>query len=452
MTATSSERRLVVVGGVAAGMSAAARLRRMAPKVRITVFERTQYCSYNACGLPYYVAGVIADHHALVARTPAEFAEHGIEVRVQHEVTELDPASRTLRVRDLSGGSERSEGWDELLLATGAAPVVPVPGAGLPGSFTLRTVEDACAIRAWLERERPRRAVVIGGGYIGLEMAEALLARGVRTTVLDREPQLLPFVDADVAKEVEAELLSRGARVSLGTPVEAIEGNGRARSVLVGGSSLAADLVVLAIGVRPDSDLARAAGLALGPHGGVVVDQGMRTSTDGVWAAGDCCETRHLLNGGPAYVPLGTTANKQGRVAGANLGGRGERFQGVMGTAVVKVCDLHVGRTGLTVAEAERSGLDPVEASVTHVSRARYYPGHQPLRVKLIAERGSGRLLGAQLVGREGVATRLDVLAAALHGGAAAVEVAQWDLAYAPPFAPVWDPILLAARKVAEAA
>ncbi|MEA2192864.1 MAG: hypothetical protein QOI73_2985, partial [Solirubrobacteraceae bacterium] len=449
----SERRRLIVVGGVAAGMSAAARAKRLEPDLDVTVYERSGHCSYTACGLPYHVSGVIADHRALVMRTPDEFARDGIAVRVRHEVTAIDARARTLSVRELDGGRERSESWDALVLAMGARPAgTDLPGAQLPGTFTLRTIEDARAIRAWIDEHGARRAVVVGGGYIGLEMAEALRARDLETTVVEREPRLLTLVDADVAQTIAAELERQGIDVRCGARVEEIAGDARVRRVVADGEPIAADIVVIGIGVRPDSGLAAAAGIALGPHRAIAVDARMRTSADGVWAAGDCCETRHLLHDGPAWIPLGTTANKQGRVAGTNVAGGDETFGGVLGTAVVKVCDLEVGRTGLGEQEAADAGLDVVGASITHLSRARYYPGHEPLQVKLVAERGTGRLLGGQLVGREGVAKRVDVVAGALHAGATADELSRYDLSYAPPFAPVWDPVLLAAREAAKAA
>jgi NADPH-dependent 2,4-dienoyl-CoA reductase/sulfur reductase-like enzyme len=449
----SSRRRLAVVGGVAAGMSAAARAKRLEPDLDVVVFERSGFCSYTACGLPYHVGGVIADHRSLVMRTPDAFAREGIDVHVRHEVTEIDPVARTLRVRDLDGGREHGEPWDALVLAAGARPAgTGLPGAGLPGVFTLRTIEDAQAIRAWIDEHGARRAVVVGGGYIGLEMAEAFRERGLTTAVVEREAQLMTLVDADVAELVAAELARHEVEVRCGTPVEEIAGDTRVRHVVAGGEAIAADIVVIGVGVRPDAALAAAAGVALGPHGGIVVDERMRTAIDGIWAAGDCCETRHLLHDEPAYVPLGTTANKQGRVAGTDVAGGDASFPGVLGTAVVKVCDLQVGRTGLSEREARGAGLDVVSVSVTHLSRARYYPGHEPLLVKLSAERGSGRLLGGQLAGREGVAKRVDVVAAALHAGATADELSQYDLSYAPPFAPVWDPVLLAARETAKRA
>ncbi len=443
-------RRLVVIGGVAAGLSAAGRARRLEHDLRVTVFERTGYCSYTACGLPYFVSGVIGSHRDLVMRTPEQLATEGVEVRLRHEVTDIDPGRRTVSVRDLESGADRTEDYDELVISAGATPIAPVPGVELPGCFAVRTVEDALAIDAWIAERRPARGVVVGGGYIGLEMAEALHARGVATTVVEREPDLLGLVDGDIAAMIADELRRNDVDVICGAAVEAVEAasdGDRVRAVRAGGETLPAGIVILGIGVRPESSLAAAAGLALGPHGGVAVDATMRTGVDGVWAAGDCCETRHLLHDEPVYIPLGTTANKQGRVAGANIAGRAEHFAGVVGTSVLKVCDLEVARTGLTMAQARAAGLDAAQATITHKSRAVYYPGWRPLTVKLVVERGTGRLLGAQLVGREGAAKRIDVIAAALHGRATVDYLARFDLSYAPPFAPVWDPLLVAARE-----
>jgi NADPH-dependent 2,4-dienoyl-CoA reductase/sulfur reductase-like enzyme len=434
-------------------MTAASRARRLDPDLDITVYERTGFCAYSACGLPYHVAGVIPDHEALVVRTPEEFAAEGVTVLVGHDVSAIDVAARTVRVRNVAGGRAWKEPWDALVLAAGARPEASgIPGASLPGVFTVRTIEDARAIRRWIADHDCREAAVIGAGYIGLEMAEAFRARDLATTVIEPAHQVLPLVDADVAEDIAAELAAHAVDVVCGVTVDAIAGPNRVRRVIAGGASIAADIVVIAVGVRPDTRLAAAARLPLGPDDGIVVDEGMRTGVDGVWAAGDCCQTRHLLHDGPSYVPLGTTANKQGRVAGANVAGGDERFAGVLGTAVVKIFDLEVGRTGLGELEAANAGFDVVSASVTHLSRAGYYPGRERLRVKLVAERGSGRLLGGQIVGREGVAKRIDVVAAALHARATAAQLEGYDLSYAPPFAPVWDPVLIAARKTAAAA
>jgi len=438
----------VIVGGVAAGLSAATRARRLDDDLEVAVFERTGFCSYTACGLPYFVAGVIPKHTDLVVRTPGDLKEDRIDVHLHHEVMGIDVAAGHARVRNLDAGTERDEPFDELLLATGGTARLPFAGLDLPGVFAVRTVEDGIAIRRWIEQQHATRAVIVGAGYIGLEMAEALLAHSMKVTVVEMLPHALPLVDEEVAVEVEAELIAHGVDLRCATGVESIEGDSRVRRVIAGGSPIDADLVIVGVGVGPDNSLAREAAIPLGSHGAVAVDAGMRTRIPGVWAAGDCSETRHLLHEGPAYVPLGTTANKQGRIAGGNMCGKEETFAGVAGTAAVKVCDLHVARTGLSEREAVHAGLDAAGATITQKSRARYYPGGSPVTVKMVAEKGSGRLLGAQLAGKEGIAKRVDVIAAALYGGATVDDVGSFDLSYAPPFAPVWDPLLIAAREL----
>lgn len=449
MVSVAERRRLVVVGGVAAGLSAAARAKRLDPNLQVSVFERTGFCSYTACGLPYFVGGVIRSHTDLVVRTPEDMSAEGVSVDLHHDVVSIDPKAGRVAVRAIDDGTEREEPYDELLLATGGRPRLPLQGMDLPGVFLVRTVEDGVAIRDWIESQNPSRAVIVGGGYIGLEMAEALRARDIEVVMIEALPHVLPLVDEEIAEDVEAELARNDVIVHRSTPVDVIEGSDRVRRVIAGGEAIDADLVVVGVGVGPESQLPREAGIPLGAHGAVAVDEHMRTEVPHVWAAGDCAETRHLLHDAPAFIPLGTTANKQGRVVGGNIGGRDETFGGVVGTAAVKVCDLHVARTGLSEREAATAGIDAVAATVSHRSRARYFPGGTLIKVKMVAERGSGRLLGAQLAGREGVAKRIDVVAAALHSGATVDDVEGFDLSYAPPFAPVWDPLLIGARQVA---
>ncbi|MBC7106514.1 MAG: FAD-dependent oxidoreductase [Firmicutes bacterium] len=437
--------RLVVVGGGAAGMSAAAKARRTNPEMEILAFERSGFVSYGACGLPYYVKGDIPDYRALVIRTPEQFAKQGISVRTHHEVVDLDTAGCRVAVRDLHGGTESTVVYDVLVLAAGAVPArPPLPGLDLAGIFSLRQVEDGIAIRTWIEERAPRKAVIVGGGYIGLEMAEALAAHGIGVTVLEMLPQLLPNFDPPMAALAQKELARQGVEVHLGHRVEAFLGNGHVRAVAAGGREFPADMVVLGAGARPRVDLARRAGIALGPTGAVAVDRHMRTNLENVFAAGDVAEVHHLVTGRPAYIPLGTTANKQGRVAGENAAGGRASFAGVVGSAVLKVFDWEFARTGLSEREAREAGLNPRVTEITHESRARYYPGSTPVHVRLVAD-GEGRLLGAQMAGRQGVAHRINVLAAALHARWSVDDVAALDLAYAPPFAPVWDPILIAA-------
>ncbi len=440
-------RRVVVIGGGAAGMSAAAKAKRTDPTLEIVVYERSGYVSYGACGFPYAIKGEIARVEDVVVRTPAQFAKQGIQALIRHEVLEIDPVRQTVRVRDLEDGREFVDHWDELVLTTGGQPTrPPLPGLDLPGVFALRSVEEALAIKAWLAEQRPRTGVIIGGGYIGLEMAEALAAHGVTLTLVERLPQVLPSFDPDFATQVADELRRQQVDLRVGQPVQGIVGDERVRGVVVDGATIPAEIVILAAGVRPSAALAQAAGIALGPTGAVAVDDRQRTNLPHVWAAGDVAEALHRVTGKPAWIPLGTTANKQGRVAGENLAGGDARFGGIAGTTVVKVFDLEAAISGLSLARAQAEGFNATAVSATASSRAHYMPGHQPITVSLVFDQTTRRLLGGQLVGREGVAKRIDTVAAALQAGWTVDEFAELDLSYAPPFAPVWDPLLVAAN------
>jgi NADPH-dependent 2,4-dienoyl-CoA reductase/sulfur reductase-like enzyme len=439
--------RLIIIGGVAAGMSAAAKARRLDPKLEIVVYEKTGYVSYGACGLPYYVKGEIPRIEDVIVRTPEQFAGQGIQAHVCHEVVALDPTTQSVRVRNLATGQEFTDHWDKLILTTGGAALKPpIPGLDLPGIFTLRTVEDALAIRRWLEQGRPTRGVIVGGGYIGLEMAEALAAHGLQLSLVEMLPQVMPNMDPDMAGHVAKELERQGVELLLEHTVAAFVGNGRVSEVVAGGKRFPADIVIFSVGIRSNNVLAQQAGLALGPTGAVAVDEQQRTNIPNIWAAGDVAEAHHRITNRPAYIPLGTTANKQGRVAGANAAGGEAVFKGIVGTAAVKVFDLQAARTGLSEREAHRAGFEVETVTVTSSARAHYMPEHPPIHVKLLFERGNQRLLGAQMVGQAGVAKRIDVAAAALQAGWTIEELAELDLSYAPPFAPVWDPILVAAN------
>jgi NADPH-dependent 2,4-dienoyl-CoA reductase/sulfur reductase-like enzyme len=448
----SGRTRMVVVGGDAAGMSAAsqARRRRDAGDLEIVAFERGAHTSYSACGLPYYAADVVKDWHTLVARTPAEFAEQGIDARTGHQVEAIDLSSRRVRVRDLAAGRSRDEPWDVLVVATGAEPLrPPIPGIHLPGVHGLSVLQDGIDLRRAVDAG-PSRAVVVGGGYIGLEAAEALVHRGIPTTLVEAGPQVMSRIDPDMGALVSQAVRDVGVELLTEEQVEAIEGDDRVRVVRTAARTLDADLVVLGLGTRPAVALAEAAGITLGPSGAIVVNPRMRTPHDGVWAAGDCVEARHLVSGQPVNYHLGTVANKQGRVCGINIGGGYATFPGVLGTAVSKICDVEVARTGLSEAELRPLGLEWESATVDSTTRAGYFPGAKPIRTKVLAERRSGRLLGAQIVGREGAAKRIDVFATALWNGMAVDEMVDLDLSYAPPFSPVWDPVLIAVRKLSE--
>lgn len=440
-------RRVVVIGGGAAGMSAAAKAKRTDPTLEIVVYERSGYVSYGACGFPYAIKGEIARVEDVVVRTPAQFAKQGIQALIRHEVLEIDPVRQTVRVRDLEDGREFVDHWDELVLTTGGQPTrPPLPGLDLPGVFALRSVEEALAIKTWLIEQRPRTGVIIGGGYIGLEMAEALAAHGVTLTLVERLPQVLPSFDQDFATQVADELRRQQVDLRVGQPVQGIVGDERVRGVVVDGATIPAEIVILAAGVRPSAALAQAAGIALGPTGAVAVDDRQRTNLAHVWAAGDVAEALHRVTGKPAWIPLGTTANKQGRVAGENIAGGNARFGGIVGTTVVKVFDLEAAISGLSLARAQAEGFNATAVSATASSRAHYMPGHQPITVSLVFDQTTRRLLGGQLVGREGVAKRIDIVAAALQAVWTVDEFAELDLSYAPPFAPVWDPLLVAAN------
>jgi len=446
--------RLVVIGGCAAGMSAASKARRLNPDLEIVVYERTGFVSYGSCGLPYYVSGLIEDHSTLVVRTPAQFAKRDIQVHLHHEVTEVDTENRRVLVDDLlkDGGATRGryESYDKLLVATGGRPIMLPDFSldGLSGVFVMRAVEDGVATRDFIQRERPRHAVVIGAGYIGLEMAESFHELGLETTVIGRPPQVLKRFDADMAQFVQDELESKGTRLSLGDEVKALEGDaqGRVRRVVSSKGTFQADLVLLAMGVQPNAALAEEAGVALGETGAIATDSRMRTNLPHVFAAGDCAEAYHRITGRGDYIPLATTANKQGRVAGTNLGGGHAEFEGMVGTAITKVLDVYAALTGLSEKEALALGYRVQSTTIQAGSSAHYYPGVRPMHVKLVVEEGSGRLLGGQIVGDQGAGPRIDVLATALHKGMTVEELSRLDLAYVPPIAPVWDPLLVAAN------
>ncbi len=444
--------RLVVIGGDAAGMSAAsqARRRRGADDLEIVAFERGSFTSYSACGIPYFLGGLVPDAEELIARSPETFRDaYAIDVRLRHEVTEVDLGRRAVRVRDLDSGEERWEGFDQLVVATGGEPLrPPLPGAEARGIFGVQTLDDGLAVRRALDEEQPRRAVVVGGGYIGLEMAEAFKTQGLEVDVVHRDPQPMPTLDPDMGVLVADAMRQTGVAVHSGEEVVGFETHqGRVTGVVTEGRCIPADIVVLGLGVRPRTTLAVAGGIPTGPSGGIRVDRRMGTDIEGVWAAGDCAEKFHRISRAPVSIALGTHANKEGRVAGINIGGGYATFPGVIGTAVTKVCELEVARTGLRESEAPAAGFEPLSVVVDSTTRAGYYPGAQPITTKMVVEKRSGRLLGAQIVGREGAAKRIDVLAAVLWSGLGVDEILNLDLSYAPPYSPLWDPVLIAARK-----
>ncbi|MGH9056471.1 MAG: FAD-dependent oxidoreductase [Acidimicrobiales bacterium] len=436
--------RLLVVGGDAAGMSAAAQARRRDDRLEIVVMEKGRWTSYSACGIPYLVAGTVHGLDDLIARTPEEFRSARIDVRTGHEVTGVDLVGRKAEVRDHARGRTFKLGFDMLHIATGAVPRrSEIPGTDLAHVHGVQTLGDAAWLLDDVAGRRPRNVVVAGSGYVGLELAEAFVERGASVTVVEAEPEVMGSLDPDMGAIVARAMRQAGITVRVGERVESISD----RLVHTPEAELAADLVVLGLGVVPDSCLAATAGIETGVDGAVVVDRQQRTSAPGVWAAGDCCQSTHLVSGLPVHVALGTTANKQGRVAGINLSGGYATFPGVLGTAVTRICDVEIGRTGLSEREAAAAGFAPVVSRIEATTTAGYMPGASRITVKLVSEAGGGRILGVQIVGGRGSAKRVDVVAAALLGRLTLEDVVQLDMGYAPPFSSVWDPVQVAARQ-----
>jgi CoA-dependent NAD(P)H sulfur oxidoreductase len=443
--------RLIIVGGVAAGAKAAARARRINPDMAITLYQDEAEVSYSACGQPYYLSGSIANRNALIIRRADQFKEDGIEVRVHHRVTDLDTLAHTLQVHNLVSGSIESVAYDRLIIATGARPTIPsIAGIEADGVVSLRSWAELDNFHSALTRLRPTNAVIIGGGYIGLEVAESLQALGIGVTVLERSARLYSRLDAELSQRVHDYLLSEGVGVMVGDAVaEIMTESGCVVGVrTMTGQILPAELVVVAVGIRPNVDLVQGTTIKLGTTGAIAVDSSMQTNIEGIFAAGDCAESRHRITGEHVWEPLGDIANLQGRIAGENAAGGKAEFPGVLGTGIFKVLRLCVGMTGLTETASRAAGLEPIAVTINARDKARYYPGAQELSLKLIAESRSGRILGAQTLGFGGVDKMTDIAATALLGGLTCWDLANADLAYAPPFSPVMSPIIVAAGAI----
>lgn len=426
--------RLVVIGGLAAGMSAAARARRVDPSLEIIVLEKGAHVSWAACGLPFYLSGRVKSLEELILHKPDYFErQRNIRVRTNAQVTAIEPARRQVVLR-----SGERLAYDRLVIATGARPSKRIPGSELPHVFTLHTLEDARRMREYIEQRPVRKAAVIGAGYIGLEVADALAEGGIQVTLFEAAPGVLGRNDPRLTRRVVEHLARLGVQVQLNTRIETLAPDSPA------------ELVVLATGVEPNVELAAEAGIELGRTGAIRVNDRMETNLAGVFAAGDCIETLHLVTGGPIYLPLGTTANKTGRVAGANAAGARERFPGVVGTTIVSLRGLTIGVTGLSLAQARQAGFDAVSVHIEAQDRSPYL-GSRPTEVELVADRRTGGLLGGAVTGEQGVAGRINVIAAALTAAMPLEQFAQLDLAYTPPLAPVWDPLLVAAHELKKA-
>ena len=439
--------KVVIVGGVAGGASAAARIRRLDEHAQIVMIERSGYVSYANCGLPYYVGGVIVDRDELTLQTPESFWDRfRIDVRVRQEVTAIDPEGKTVTVHVLDSGKVYTETYDKLILAPGAKPTVPtLSGVDSERVFTLRTVEDTFRVRRFIEEEKPKTAVLAGGGFIGLEMAENLAEMGIAVTIVQRPKQLLAPLDADMASFVHAEMRRHGVVLRLGETVEGFrQEGGEMVTLLEGTEPLRSDMVLLAIGVTPDTHLAKEAGLELGIRGSIVVNERMETSTPDIYAVGDAVEVTHFVTGQKALISLAGPANKQGRIAADNICGGNSRFTGSQGSSVLKVFDLTAASTGINEKTAKAAGIAYEKVMLFPASHASYYPGAQSLTMKVLYEKETLRLLGAQIVGREGADKRIDVLATAIRAGMTALELTELDLAYAPPYSSAKDPVNMA--------
>jgi NADPH-dependent 2,4-dienoyl-CoA reductase/sulfur reductase-like enzyme len=438
--------RVVVIGGNPGGMAAAAQIRRRRPELEVIALERGHWTSYSACGIPYVVGGLVEGGiERLVARTPEEHRRNGIDVRLGHEATAIDLERGTVEVSPPDGDSYEL-GYDQLLIGTGGSPIRPrLPGIDLPFVHGVQSLDDGDHLLRHAEElalDCPR-IVVVGSGYIGLEMAEAFVERGCAATVVEQAAQPMGTLDPDMGRLVAVAMETHGVRLRTQVEVTGFE-PGR---VLTSDGPLPADLVVLGIGVGPNTALAEQAGVTLGVKGAIRVDQRQETSTPGVWAAGDCCESRHLVTGEPVHFALGTYANRQSRVAGINISGGHAVFPGVLGTAVCRICETEIARTGLGTGEAQGAGFDVAASRIEATTASGYFPGAAPITVKLIVERTSGRLLGAQIVGGAGAGKRIDTCAAAITAGFTVQQVMDLDLAYAPPVSSVWDPVAVAARE-----
>ncbi|MGR9073989.1 MAG: FAD-dependent oxidoreductase [Gammaproteobacteria bacterium] len=444
---------LIVVGGVAAGSKAAARARRVNPDINITLFQDESEVSYTACGQPYYLSGLIPKRESLIIRRPDDFKKEGILVCVNHRVTELDTAHRTIAVHNRLSDKMETVPYDRLILATGARSWIPeIPGSGLEGVVTLRSIAELDRFRAALELLQPKTALIVGSGYIGLEMAESLSELGIAVTLLGRNKQVFSRLDPEMSMPIHDYLVERNVQVIAGDNISLLKGrNGRVEEAeTTSGLRLPADLVVFALGIVPNAELAGRAGIRLGETGAIAVDERMETNVEGVFAAGDCAESKHRLTGQPVWEPLGDIANLQGRVAGENAAGGDAHFPGVFGTAIFKTFDMNVGLTGLTEKGALAAGFEPVSAVITARDKARYYPGARQLTLKLVAESTGGRLLGAQAVGNGAVDKIIDIAATALLGNLGCRDLEYADLAYAPPFSPVLSPLIVAAAAVSK--
>ena len=444
--------RFIVIGGVAAGMSAASRARKLRPDMEILVFERSGYVSYAPCGTPYLISDKVKTADNLVVYDARFFKEkRDINVFLHHEATQIFPHRKTILIKNNEIGVENEYSYDKLLISIGAKPIVPpIKNIDLEGVFTLRTLEDGINLKEYIRRKSPKKGLILGAGYIGMEVAEAFSQKGIGVIMVEKMPGILGTMDNEITEIVEEEIVKNGITLIKSKAVTEFSGENSLVTgcIIEGGEAIDIDIALIGAGIRPNSEIAKDAGIEIGKTMAILINDKMETSIPDIYAAGDCAEAFHLVLGRNVYIPLGTTANKQGRVAGENAAGGNASFSGIVGTAVFKVFDQEVGRTGITETEAKNEGMDYVSNVIEHNSRADYYPDATKVRIKLVSDRKTGRLLGAQAIGKEGVSQRINVLATAITTKMTAREIANLDLGYAPPFAPFYDPILIAAENL----
>ncbi len=444
--------KLVIIGGNAGGMNAATNIRRADKDRKIVVFEKGEYTSYAACGIPYFIADRVESAEKLIARSPEVFREkQDIEVHIHHEVSQIDIAQNRVRVRSLKDNSSFWESYDDLLIATGTLPFVPdIEGADARGVFTLSSLQSGIDVYEYIRANKPAKAVIVGGGYIGIEMAEALLDRKLDVTLIDMEPQVMRSMDSDMAEIISSYMREEGVKVFLEEKLKSIETDSKdnVSAIITNNQKIDTELVILGLGTLPDSEIAGSAGIKLGANNAIRVNKRMETSAPHVWAAGDCAESFHLLTEKQVFIALGTIATKHGQVAGNNISGGNDEFPGVLGTAITKFNSLEISRTGLSEKEAKENGFICKAALIESTTASGYYPSAEKITVKLVAEERSGRLLGGQITGMKGSAKRIDIIVSAILAKMTARDLMFMDLSYAPPFSQVWDPVQVAARKL----
>lgn len=437
--------KVIVIGGVAAGMSAASKIKRMDKDAEIVVYEKGSFLSYGACGLPYYVAGINDDYTKMIARTREEFEKTGIKTNLRHEVVKIIPEQKQVLVKDLENKKLFIDSYDKLMISTGTTPIVPpLKGKDLKGVYVLKTLEDGMILKKAVEASDVQNVVIVGGGYIGIEVAETLKHTGKDVRVVELAPRVLQPFDEEITNMVEEIMVQSGIKLNLTEKVEEILGSDKVKGVRTDKGTYEADLVVLAIGVKPATDFVKDSGIALGRNGAIIIDREMRTNISDIYSAGDCAEVYHKVKEENAFIPLGTTANKCGRIAGENILGKHNKYVGTLGSAAIKVLDYELGRTGLSEKEAIDLAIDYKTVFVKAFDHPPYYPDPTPLWIKLIYEERSGRILGAQAIGKKGAVLRIDMFAIAIHNNMTTSDLGMTDLCYAPPFAGVWDAVHIA--------